>query len=333
MPLLNEKLAGCLETLQEPVLLIGSISFEPRCLSVVKTFLQLGISPEQVRMIDYELDYPTASITQAERLSDMRRRRRDFQEQNRREAEEMLGPDGLSETKTIANPLVETLGLVRGLADIWGQQIDAAGTVLVDVTTMTKLVMFPLIRLLRTEFTVPSLAVANSVPGSYSHRLTYEIGGLGIVPAFNGETRTDRPNALIAVLGFDGDKFENIVEEWDFEVVVPVVGFPAFHPGLQDRTIWENAKVLRTRLPDNRVSYCPSLDPAAALTKLTEIHADLASAYNVWFAPLGPKPMAVAVALVAQATNSRVVMAYPQAYDPEYSSDCADICIWTLGAL
>lgn len=326
----TDRLAEGVRNLAEPVVVIGSVSFEPRCLGVARSLVKAGFPADQVHLIDYELDYPTTSLTQGARMNEMRQARRSKQAKLRTSAVDLLGQDSLSKLTIIKDPLTEMVDLVRNLAQDWEETIESAGTVILDVTTMAKPLFFPLSRLLRDSFQIGELAFANAVPGRYSQRLTHEIGGLGIVPGFNGETRMDRPNALVAVLGFDGDKLEKIVEEWDFEILVPVVGFPAFHPGLQDRTIWENARVLRERSTDNRVTYCPSLDIPAAVAKLREVHARLAPDYNVWFAPLGPKPMAVAVAEVARATNSRVVMAYPQAYDPDYSSDCSEIYLWRI---
>jgi hypothetical protein len=323
-------MARVLRGLPEPVLFMGSLSFEhERCLAAAKQLLAGGFRPEQVRMIDYVLDPPTASATQAQHLALMRSEREQRQKEAREAALGIVPASCVSETFLMRYPLVEARDLLAQLAEKWEAELTECASVLLDVSTLAKPVMFPLLRLLREDFGVQVLAVANSVPAAYSRRLTYEIGGVGDVAGFNGDLRADRQNALIAVLGFDGDKLEKVVDYEDFQVVVPVVGFPAFHAGLQDRTICENARVLKTRADDNRVVYCPTLDPAAAVRKLREIRDGLSS-YNVCFAPLGPKPMAVAVAEVARETNSRVVVAYPQAYSPSYSTDVSETHVWLL---
>lgn len=111
---------------------------------------------------------------------------------------------------------------------------------------------------------------------------------------------------------------------------MPLIGFPAFYPGLQDRTLLANANILKLRQPPPTTSFAPATDPFETYRTITTVLDRYYRNYNIALAPLGPKPMALGVALLAIQRNLRVVYTFPQEYSYSYSSEIGDSLLYEI---
>lgn len=320
-----------LRTGQDPFdVFIGSISFEKRCLGAALKLRQFSKNPKYLHFIDYSYLLPIKTERNAGVINENREKRIELQKRNR---EDLLRsfPKCATFPSKIEDPISHTIRLVESFCADKQVQIDTAQNICLDISTLTKPLIFLFLKAIVKNFNKKNFYVVNTIPSKYTPSLlSFNIWGSEIMPTFNGEWVPSNRNALVAILGFEGHKLSSILEKWTFTEIMPLVGFPAFYPGLQDRTLLANANILKLRQPRPTISFAPASDPFETYRTITTVLDRYSKNYNIALAPLGPKPMALAAALLAIERNLRVVYTFPQEYSYSYSSELGKTLLYEI---
>jgi hypothetical protein len=145
------------------------------------------------------------------------------------------------------------------------------------------------------------------------------------IPGFTGSSKKSK-DALIVILGFEGNKANEVFEEVNPDITYAINGFPSFQSGWHQISFENNIRFLKDSQAYKNFVFSPSIDPFETKKQLIQtvnkINAD-SSDYNIVISPLGTKMQALGVLLFA--INNReikVVYPFPSYYVPEYSKDC-----------
>lgn len=207
-----------------------------------------------------------------------------------------------------------------------------------DISSLPKRFFFRVIKAVLASPQVKDFVIVYSKPSSYASRaLSSDPDPWRAITGFmcdDPEQETKAASRLIVGAGFAVDGLREYLEGRNDGIQVEVlIPFPA-GPWRSVHRSWESAKEIEESLaadPDNEnVGVKPSyhrvgaLDTSTAfdtLLRLTRVGESPAA-----FAPLGPKPMSVAMCLLAsQAGHFPVYYAQPKTYAVDYSSGCDKI--------
>ena len=189
--------------------------------------------------------------------------------------------------------------------------LKTAQSVLIDATNLAFPEIAILLRLIHTNSDVKSVSFIYCEPEKYTKAVyidaasRYELSGSieepqFIPPFFNFNRK--KPKHLYAFLGFEARRFTRVVDPDDgeiYESVNPVFAVPPYQPGFEKICFDENARVLE-KISNHQCHFVPSNNPYNALIllrKARKIHKKAGE--NLVVAPLGNKPCAIAVAMIA----------------------------------
>lgn len=303
-------------------LFIGSISFEKRCMGAGLKIKEASQNIRNIYFIDYMYLPLITAVRNADKIKSIRKKRIELQEENKKILNDLFSENAEFHSVKIEDPLSDIIRAVEKFFNEVQNQINEAKKICIDISTFTKPFFFLLIKMIVQNFNRKHFFVVNTIPSQYTpSSLSFNIWGAEIMPVFNGIWNPQNRNVLITVLGFEGHKLSSILEKWTFSEVIPIVSFPAFYPGLQDRAISANAEVLKRVNALQNLKYSPSLDPFESYGIIKSIFDYYYENYNVAIAPLGPKPMVLASLLLSIEHDLRVVYSFPQEYNPSYSQE------------
>jgi hypothetical protein len=136
------------------------------------------------------------------------------------------------------------------------------------------------------------------------------------IPTYSGRKDVSKKNALVVLLGFEGERSSEVVRSVDPDITIPVNGFPAYMPEFKDISLLQNEEILKEPETFNNLRYAPAKDPFETKTALEEIYAKYHSQYNIRISPLGTKPMALGACLFAlEHPDVSVIYPYPREYN------------------
>jgi hypothetical protein len=159
-------------------------------------------------------------------------------------------------------------------------------------------------------------------PTDYAKRVDYSTaGGFDLsdriqrptgIPGFTSiAAEFERNFKLIALLGFEGNRFEFIVSKLEPESwqLYPIIGVPGFKPEFPDHVISENSVTIEDSKCGQNIRYAAANCPFSLVAALEEIaREDETSLLKI--APLGTKPHALGALLFSMVTKSRVEFIY-----------------------
>lgn len=312
-------------------LFIGSISFEKRCIGAGVKIKEASQNIKHIYFLDYAYLLPITAVRNVDMIKKIRKKRIEQQEENKKILATLFSENAEFPSTKIKDPLSDITRAVEKFFNDKQNQINEAKRICIDISTFTKPFFFLLIKMIVQNFNRKHLFVVNTIPSKYTpSSLSFNIWGAEIIPAYNGIWNPQNRNVLIAVLGFEGHKLSAILEKWTFSEVIPIIGFPAFYPGLQDRALSANGEVLKRGNALDNLKYSPSLDPFESYRIMKSIFESYYESYNVAIAPLGPKPMALASVLLSIEYDLRIVYAFPQEYSPTYSQEIGESFLYEV---
>lgn len=198
------------------------------------------------------------------------------------------------------NRTVELItGLRKYLTDIRRQM----RVVCIDLSSLQHAVLMYLCKLLTQEIKPAQLFASYAQPLDYVSKsylgdfsLSEEFLGLQPVPGYTRRIRGSRIR-LLAFLGFEGDRLTKIIEEMDdVQKVIPVIGFPAFRPGWQARSLRNCMRAIR---PEDVDFYkCNATSVFGAYEIIDECRPRKSEEVYA-LAPLGTRPHSMACAIYA----------------------------------
>ena len=312
-------------------LFIGSISFEKRCTGAGAKIKEASQNIKHIYFLDYEYLPPITALRNENLIKSIRKERVELQEVNKKILIDLFSKNIISHPMKIEDPISDIMRAVEKFSNDKQNQINEAERICIDISTFTKPFFFLLIKMIVQNFNKKHLFVVYTTPSKYTPSpLSFNIWGTEIMPAYNGIWSPPKRNVLIAVLGFEEHKLSGILEKWSFSEVNPIIGFPAFYPGLQDRALSANAELLKRVDALQNLKYSPSLDPFESYRIMQSIFNCYKGNYNVAVAPLGPKPIALSSSLLSIEHNLRVVYTFPQEYNPSYSEEIGESFLYEV---
>jgi hypothetical protein len=212
-------------------------------------------------------------------------------------------------------------------------------TLVLDMSSMPKVLLFPLISAALDNTSIHNLHVTYAEPQSYSTGPLQADPDLPAspMPGFNW-LEAGKLLAWIPLLGFGsyftGHIYEALGEAGRLDRrVFPLVGFPGFEPHFFDRMISESGRRLVTSWSDtgDRFLYAPAWDPFATQDVVLRAISDLAAGDVAWVgSPLGPRPMALGMMLAAREKQMTLMNCQARSYHPAYSSGIRRIHLYPL---
>lgn len=310
--------------------LLSTLSFEERCLGFPRLATQLHVSP-----ISAHYMIPVHKGSEWESPCNLR--------QNKLK-EELICRTGWdiksndADQFELSDPNAAAIAL-NVLEDICNE-IEPVHLI-IDITTMPNNCLFPLIRTALLDSRIKTIAVVYSEPQGYSPKLLRSDPQPPIgLRSFNYLVPGSRtPVGWIPILGF-GSFFgsliyDSIMSSFDlYDRVFPILGFPAFNPTLFDRMLLENVGGFLAMFQGHpaigtQLLYSPAADPF--LTKRTIQNAVKNFSNIHWIgSPLGPKPMALGMALAAVETEMTILDCQARSYHPDYSHGCRSVHMYVI---
>jgi hypothetical protein len=139
--------------------------------------------------------------------------------------------------------------------------------------------------------------------------------------SFSGVRDSSKDDALVILLGFEGQRAKEVTNEINPEVTIPINGFPSYRPEFKDKSLLLNDEILKEIQISKNLRYAPSNNPFETKNELVLINQERKRRYNISIAPLGSKPMALGCCLfVLENPECRVVYPYPMEYNSKSST-------------
>lgn len=197
------------------------------------------------------------------------------------------------------------------------KQIDGYGkSILVDLTSLQHSVIIMLLNTLCTQIKPAHLFAAYVKPEEYSMRDSlgkyYFSENTSEPSGIPGLIRMRKNNEIvIPFLGFEGDRLRNIIENMEYDTIIPIIGFPSEDPSWQFDSLRNCMQVLDGICPDVEIKKCKSNSIYDAINMLNEIES-LYPGRDFVLLPLGIRPHTAACAIwTSKRKNVRLVYDYP----------------------
>jgi len=195
--------------------------------------------------------------------------------------------------------------------------------IVIDISVMVKPYIFLLLKHLDSLHT-KNMYFLYTEPASYDI-LTKGTMIAKDVPGYSGAKDLGKKDALVILLGFEGNRAVQVLNEVNPDLTIPVNGFPSYRPNFKDRSIMENKELLSEDDILKNLCYAPANDPFETKNLLEEIYFKYSHRYNITIVPLGTKPMAFGSCLFAmEHKDCRIVYSYPKEYSAKPSKDWGD---------
>jgi hypothetical protein len=206
----------------------------------------------------------------------------------------------------------------------------ANSKVAIDISCFTKPYVFSLMKFLKEEIKLDSVAVFYTEPMSYmlsrglynSYHST--VGSLSVmeIPGFPGVEIGSAKKILVVLLGFDGELASFITEEVSPEKVIIVNGFPSYVPKFKDISLINNERLINYSNAHKSLEFVRANDPFATYNLLESLISQEIGA-SLTIAPIGTQPMALGACMFAiMYQQVRIIYPYPE----KYASITTDKC-------
>jgi hypothetical protein len=211
--------------------------------------------------------------------------------------------------------------------------------VIIDISVFTKPYFFLLTKLLTEEFGIKNFFIIYTEPEGYGKRTNNEydlsdgIYHISHIPGFHGYSINEN-DALIVLLGFEGNRSLDIFYNINPDITYAVNGFPAFQPGWQMRSIELNKRFLSESGANLHLFNAPAIDPFETKRVLENIIKEINQLYpylDIVIAPLGTKTQAFGTLLCALTNKKiRIVYPFPTHFSDKYSENYGDSWIFKI---
>lgn len=206
---------------------------------------------------------------------------------------------------------------------VWIEKsIENASTVLIDISSLPKRFFFPAIRLLLKQDAIKNLLVTYTVPETYCSENIAELpSDWRALPLFGPEEYPEPQYEIAAIgVGFLPFGLPDLLKS-GFRGAKPHLLFPfPASPSTYFKT-WEFVRQIETSLPLNpndQIVRINGMDPSDTFDHICWLTEQ--NTKKALFAPYGPKPMSLGMAIYATLTESPVYYTQPRVYHPDYST-------------
>ena len=190
--------------------------------------------------------------------------------------------------------------------------------VILDISSLPKRYFFPFVKFLIREKRIENLIFTYTLPRAHTKKLAENYQDWNTLPMFQGTYPEPNTDMLVVSVGYLAmglpEQLEHDNPHLSLKVLLP---FPPGPPSFQ-KTL-DLVRLIRKNLRADRLSLVrvsavdmpDAYDHILAHTRNGELSAN--------FAPFGPKPISLAMAIFASAFNRPVFYNQPRTYNPDYS--------------
>lgn len=209
--------------------------------------------------------------------------------------------------------------------------LNSISTIIIDISCIPKTIYFPFLFWLINNFNEKKdILILYTKPGDYENiNLEEEIRD---TKTLLGIYKKSDYIIWIPCLGFIPEYTES---NWEYIKrfskdnpnikfqIIPFLGFPAFRPDYYDKSLLIHAKYFDQKLDFynellSHRRFAKADDPYDIYYKIQEIYNNYSNK-NIILSPIGPKPMAIGMALASIRFNLPVVSTQAKSYNPNYS--------------
>jgi hypothetical protein len=228
---------------------------------------------------------------------------------------------------------VEERGSIRALVRKALKERALIRSVVLDITSLQHAATMFIVKVLMDLVPGEFFAVY-AEPARYGNlsstefRLTSGFLGNKPVPGFARQMRSSQ-GAMVAFLGFDGERIERILEDREqIKRVIPVLGVPSYRPGWNLHSLASAARVATSYQALEHMRSCPAYSVHEAVVLLESVLDEEEGQLMV--APLGTRPHTLATAIFASRTK-RATIAYDHPIeDPSRSTGVGELHLYHL---
>lgn len=153
---------------------------------------------------------------------------------------------------------------------------------------------------------------ANPIESQDSFALTESFHGLSAIPGFLRKSSPEKNKFLIVFMGFEGNRFARIHDDYNIKDVFAFIGFPPFKTGWHYHSIESNQNILRNTNVLKRLKRITANEPFSAYKELESIKEKYPDS-ELLIAPIGTKPHSIATCIFAiKHEDVRIVYDYPE---------------------
>lgn len=284
--------------------LFGCLSFEDRSTSAVKKLVELNLlrSNQFVKITDPESEFSEIINSKISEIET--------------EYETLVGTEN---SQVFEADLLCTNNVIVELIESFLAK--CGDNLIIDVTCLPKRFFFPLIKLCIRNTNVKNLLITYGKPLEYTDKeLSEDPEPWDHIPLFGPiDFPEPTPKHAMVGVGFIPFGLSNLLKEKYSST--PVTFFFPFPPGspFYQRS-WEFLRIIESNYKfktDDRILRINSSDVSDVFNYIKSI-TDGGKEPAI-FAPYGPKPMSIAMAIYSTLTNSPVYYTQPKKYSPDYS--------------
>ncbi|WP_306642748.1 hypothetical protein [Sanyastnella coralliicola] len=183
-------------------------------------------------------------------------------------------------------------------------------SVLIESTSMVHPMLFYALKVFKEEFNLDQLFVTYTEPHKYKQNdeavtvrrfdLTEKFCNRSSLPGFLRISRQDNDKTLVAIMGFEGNRFSKTYEEVNPSAysTYAIVGLPSYQPNWQYYVYSQNKEVLEQSKAYLKLDRVTAYDPFGIYNSLQRIMDNIGS-NELIVAPLGTKPHSIGSCMFA----------------------------------
>ena len=197
----------------------------------------------------------------------------------------------------------------------------ADGNVIIDISTMPKRWFFPIIRDCLTDNCIKNLLVMYTIPKHYSKKQGEDPMPWKYFPSF-GELpeREQLEKIFIISAGYQPLSLPMWISNYESSKIYILFPFPASISGYP--RAWDFIRTIesdRDTIENSRIVYVPGYNLPEIYSTICKI-MDQEEGKEPIFSPYGPKPVSLAIAMIASQSSCPVGYTQPAYYNPYYST-------------
>ncbi len=163
-------------------------------------------------------------------------------------------------------------------------------SIILDFSVMVKPYFFILLKFLIVYKRIKKIFLLYTEPKTYDiqkkqHDDPYFTRGSNTPPkdmlSFSGCQNSTKDDALIILLGGEGQRAKEVTNEINPEVTIPINGFPSYRPEFKDICLLLNDEILKESQTVKNLSYAPFNDPFETRNELIQIYKERKKRYNI----------------------------------------------------
>lgn len=223
----------------------------------------------------------------------------------------------------VAQSNIRTFALLAPYGDYLDHLVQSVSTmgenVALDISSMPKRFFFPILRILLRQAEIKNIVAVYHVPDHHTELpISEDVQPLSTLPLFPMPLDAGRPTSVVISMGLQTLGVSELIETTGgapIHLIFPLASRSGVRAGLT--AFHRSVELYIPAQYRVRSKFLSPVDVSSAYSQMLQI---VGSDRNISaLAPLGPKPISLAMALLAIRRNFPVYYSQPTVYNPQYS--------------